>query len=101
MNYSEVHLKNPINSKSITELFGDIKDCNSTHLIINIGAHNFESIEVIKELKNKLIQAELTMKRFKKIAIIHPPEFRNKSEDEERYNYFSNNNEAVNWLEKL
>ena len=101
MNYSEVHLKNPINSKSIAELFGDIKDCNSTHLIINIGAHNFESIEVIKELKNRLIQAELTLKRFKKIAIIHPHDFRNKSEDEERYNYFSNNKEAVNWLEKL
>ncbi len=101
MNYSEVHLKNPINSKNIAKLFDDINNSKSTHLIINIGAHNFESIEVIKELKKRLIQAELTLKCFKKIAIIHPPYFRNKSEDDERYNYFSNNKEAVNWLEKL
>ncbi len=101
MNYSEVHLKNPINSKNIAKLFDDINNSKSSHLIINIGAHNFECIEVIKELKKRLIQAELTLKRFKKIAIIHPPYFRNKSEDDERYNYFSNNKEAVNWLEKL
>jgi hypothetical protein len=101
MNYTEIHVNNPINIKSIDKLMDDIKSCNSSLLIINIGAHNFESIEVIKELKNRLIQAELTLKRFKKIAIIHPPDFRNTSEDEERYNYFSNNKEAVNWVEKL
>jgi hypothetical protein len=101
MKYSEVDLKNPITSKSIAELFDDINDCTATHLIINIGAHNFESIGLIKELKDRLIQAELTLKRFNKIAILHSPDFRNKSNDEDRYNFFNDRNEAVKWLELL
>ena len=101
MNYMEIHLENPINSKSIDNLFTDIESCISPNLLINIGVHNFESIQVIKELKNRFTQAELTLNRFIKIAILHPPNFRNKSNDEKRYNFFSNKNEAVNWLEIL
>lgn len=98
MNYTEVHLKNPINFKSIDQLMDEIKSCNSSLLIINIGEHNFESIQVIKELKNRLTQAKLTLNRFIKIAILHPPNFKNKSNDEERYNYFSDKKEAIDWL---
>ncbi len=83
MNYSEVHLKNPINSKNIAKLFDDINNSKSSHLIINIEAHNFVSIEVIKELKNRLNLEKDILSRFKKIAIIHPPDFRNISDDEE------------------
>ena len=99
MNYSEIILNNPINFKSIDELFEDIKVCNSLNLIINIEAHNFECIEVIKELKNRLSLEKDTMSRFRKLAFLHSPDFSNKSNDEERYNFFSNKKEAVDWLE--
>ena len=98
MNYIEIHVNNPINFKSIEKLMDDIKSCNSSLLLINIGAHNFESIEVIKEFKNRLNIEKDILSRFRKIAFLHPPDIRNKSEDEERYNYFSNKKETNNWL---
>ena len=101
MNYTELHINNPINFKSIDELFEDIKSCNSLHLIINIGEHNFESIEVIKELRNRLNLEKNTLNRFRKIAFLNPPGFENKSDDEDRYNFFSDKNKAVKWLEIL
>lgn len=98
MNYKEILINNPITLKSIDKLFAEIKSCNSSYLIINIGAHNFESIEVIKELKNRLNLERETLSRFRKIVFLHPSGFKNKSENEDRYNFFCDKKEAVDWL---
>lgn len=98
MDYKEILINNPITIKSIDQLIDEIKSCNSSFLIINIGAHNFDSIEVMKRLKDRLNLEKNTLNRFKKIAFLYPSGFKNKSENEDRYNFFSNKKEAVNWL---
>jgi len=98
MYYTEIHFKNPINFISVDQLMDEIKSCISSLLIINIGEHNFESIEIIKELKNKLSLEKDTLSRFRRIALLHPPDFKNKSDDEERYNFSSNKKAAIDWL---
>jgi len=98
MEYKEVLVNNPITKRSIDQLVNEIKLCSSSFLIINIGAHNFESIEVIKELKKRLNLEKITLTQFRKIAFLHPPGFINKSENEDRYNFFCNKKEAVDWL---
>lgn len=98
MSCIELKIKNPITLKSIEELFDDIKDCNSALLLINVGAHNFESIEVLKEFKKMFNQERELLSSFKKIAFLHPAEYQNESEDKNRYNFFSDREKAINWL---
>jgi hypothetical protein len=98
MHYNEIHIKNPITAKSINQLIDDIKSGDTSKLIINIGEHNFESIQVMKELKEKLSAELKYQSRIKKIAFITPPGIMNKSDDENRYRYFYSKEEAVEWI---
>ncbi|MEJ2616030.1 MAG: hypothetical protein P8Z35_13815 [Ignavibacteriaceae bacterium] len=98
MNSNEVSIANPITSKSITKIFDEIKLCNTKYLIINIGEHEFESIEVLKELKNMFIQKKDLLNRFNKIAFLHPASFENISMNTKKYNFFSNREKAKSWL---
>ena len=98
MNVSEVYITNPISHKSIEKLFNDIELCEASLLIVNTGDHDFESIDVLRELKLRFIKEEAKLNRFRRIAFIHPPEVSNKSENEERYNYFCSREEAIVWL---
>ena len=95
MDYKEILINNPITRRNIDQLIDEIKSCNSSFLIINIGAHNFESIEVIKELKNVLNLEKDTLSRFRKIAFLNSSGFKNKIENEDRYNFFCDKKEAV------
>ena len=98
MDYEEILINNPITIRSIEQLFKELKSCQSSSLLINIGAHNFESIEILKKLKDTFYLERNKLGHLKKIAFLHPPDFNNKSENEERYNFFSNREEAVKWL---
>jgi len=98
MEYKEILVKNPITLNSIDQLFVDIKSCNSQFLIINVGSHNFESIEVLKELKSRFNIEANALNRFRKIAFIHSSEIINKSENEDRYNFFFERKDAISWL---
>ena len=98
MHYNEIHIKNPIKSKSVDQLIDDIKTCNTSLLIINIGEHNFESVDVIKELKNRLTTEIRFQTHIRKIAFLIPPGLMNKSDDENRYKYFNDKEGAVEWL---
>ncbi len=100
ISYNELHLKNPITSNSIDQLFLELGSCDTSLLIINSGDHIFESIDVLRELKLRFMKEETNLNRFRKIAFIHPPEVSNKSENEERYNYFFSREEAIDWLLK-
>ncbi len=100
MKYSEIQIDNPIDLKSINKFIKDLGNCETPQLLINIGDHHFESIEAIQELKTRLLNKAAILDRFEKIAIIHPPGFPNESEDEDIYRYFSEQKEAVKWLNK-
>ena len=72
MQYKEIHIKNPITTKSVDQLIDDIKACNTSLLILNIGEHNFESVEVMKELKNRLTTEIRSQIHIRKIAFLIP-----------------------------
>jgi len=98
MYYKEIHIKNPITTQSIDQLIDDIETCDASLLIINIGAHNFKSVDVMKELKNRLTIEIRSQSHIRKIAFLIPPGLMNESDDENRYNYFNDKVEAVEWL---
>ena len=98
MHYKEIHIKNPITTKSVDQLIDDIKTCNTSLLIINIGEHKFESVEIMKEMKSRLTAGIKSQNHFRKIAFIIPPVFMNESDDENRYKYFNDKEKAVEWL---
>ena len=98
MHYKEIQIKNPITTISIDQLIDDIKTCYTSLLKINIAEHNFESVEVMKELKNRL-KAELkSQNHIRKIAFLIPTGFVNESNDKNLYRYFNKKAEAVEWL---
>jgi len=101
LDYRKIHIKNPITNNSIDQLIIDIKSCNPSLLMINIGAQNFESNEVIKEFKNRLELESNTLNSFRKIAFLNPPAYKNKAENTDRYNFFSDRKEAVKWLTSI
>ena len=70
MLYKEIHIKNPITIKSVNQLIDDIKTCDTSLLIINIGEHNFESVDVMKELKNRLTAEIKSQGHIRKIAFL-------------------------------
>jgi len=98
MHYKEIQIKNPISTISIDQFIDDINTSDVSLLILNIGEHKFESVEVMKELKNRLTNELESQNRFRKIAFITPPGFMNKSDDKNRYRYFYDKEEAVEWL---
>jgi len=98
MTIKEILIANPISNESIDQLFDEIELCDSQFLIINIGEHEFESLEVLKNLKNRFNKEKETLIRFKKIAFVHPKKYDNKSQDLNKYNYFCDREKAINWL---
>ena len=99
MNYTEIIIINPITLYSIDKLFDDLLNCDTLNTLINTGEHNFESIEVIKEMKRRFTKENELLDKFRKIAFLHPPEFVNESYDTQRYNYFTCREDAVKWLQ--
>jgi hypothetical protein len=98
MHYKEIHIKSPITTKSVDQLIDEIKACNTSLLILNFGEHNFESVEVMKEMKSGLTDEIKSQSHIRKIAFLIPPGFMNESTDENLYRYFSKKAEAVEWL---
>lgn len=99
MGILEIKVKNPINTDSIELLILEIQETeNYRFLLIDTGDHDFFSIEVIKYFKEEIYAIETHVRKFEKVAFIHPPHFRNESEVPEKYEYFSSKEEAVAWL---
>ena len=98
MNYTEILIANPINMESIKKLFDEIESSTSKKLIINIGEHEFESLDVLKELKKRFYQNQQALNRFSKIAFLHSAKFENISQDINKYNYFSDREKLLDWL---
>ncbi len=97
----EIELKNPLGYYEIMSLKSEIMTAkNYNFLIIDIGKHDFASINVIKYFKEQLLIMEPQLLKFEKIALIHPPEYRNESSNPEIYDYFTSKVEAKKWFLK-
>ncbi len=99
MDINKITLKNPINHQEVDSLV--IKILNGKqqdYLIINFGNHEFETLNVIKYCRKQLENIESHLMNYKKIAMVHPPEYKNESNDEKRLQYFNSESEAMNWF---
>lgn len=99
MNILEVTLVNPIGYTEIECLVSEIKACGMRdYLIIDTGKHDFVSVDVIKYFKAQMQALKTQLLNFKKIALIHPPDYKNKSSEPEIYDYFTSRIEAIDWF---
>lgn len=99
MEILEITLENPISHTEINRLKADIEAeeiCD--YLMIDSGNHDFISLSVIKYFKQQMLALETPLSRFKKIALIHPPEYTNESSNPEKYNYFTSGIKAKAWF---
>lgn len=68
----EIILINPINSQRIITALETIEHDNSDYLLIDSGAHDFASISAMKFLRDRLTGIAILLRRYQKIALIHP-----------------------------
>ena len=99
MNILEIKLKNPIDFKEFNKIKTSLtKSSDFNFLIIDFDKHNFASIDVIKYFKEEFKKLELELRKFQKIAFIHPPEYSNKSNEPNFYELFTSKNDAIEWV---
>ncbi len=67
-------------------------------LIIDSGTHEFEAISAMKYMKDELLAIKKYLERYKKIGVIHPPQYSNVSDDPEKLQYFTSKEDARNWF---
>ena len=90
MEILEIQIENPIDFEGFQTLKSKVE--NSIHhnfLLIDFGNHDFKSIAVIKHFKEGLKSIESSLLKYKRIAFIHPPQFRNESTIPNIFNYFT------------
>lgn len=98
MKITQLKIDNPITKESVDKLFEEIKGAKHGHLIIDVGAHDFESLKTMKYFKHKFLQKRDLIENFSKLAFIHPPQFSNISDQPDTYNYFTSKDDAIVWL---
>ena len=102
MEILEIELKNPISFNEINRF--RIKLLNDENgfdfLIVNTGAHDFESVQVIKYFRDQFELLKDQLSKFKKIALIRPSAYANESTNPEIYNFFDSKEEAEQWFLK-
>jgi len=99
MSILEVNLDNPIDLKSIDDAMAKIhKAQNYDFLVFDVGKHNFESIESLKYLKNKLLELDMSSLCFTKAALIHPKEYPHEKSGSVEYDFFTSKVVAQEWL---
>lgn len=100
-NVLEIIIKNPIGYDEIAYLKSQIMIAkNFSFLIIDTGKHDFVSINIIKHFRAQMQSLEPQLLEFEKIALIHPPEYRNESTNPELYDYFTSIIDAKKWFLK-
>lgn len=101
MNLLEIKLENPIGHDEVIRLRSELISAKRhDFLIIDTGAHDFLSIKVIKHLRDQLSDLEPCLTKFKKIALIHLPQFINESCNPDKYNFFISKEDATKWFLK-
>ena len=99
MNLLEINLENPIGHDEVIRLRSELISAKRhDFLIIDTGAHEFLSIKVIKQLKDQLSDLEPCLTKFKKIALIHLPQYLNECSNPDKYNFFTSKEDATKWF---
>ena len=99
MSILEIDLKNPITHDEINSIEEKLKAIKEfDFLIIDTGEHDFESIGVIKYFRAKMESLAPFLKAFKKIALIRPTQYQNKSTNPDVYDFFDSKEEARTWF---
>jgi len=94
-----IHLSNPIDFHVIDDIEKTLSgNPNAQFLIIDTGNHDFASITVMKYFREQMLAFAPLLKRFKKIAIIHPEQYSNISDSPETYDYFTSQETAFQWF---
>lgn len=102
MNVLKITLENPITFKVVDNLVVQIlNNTQATHLQIDYGAHDFESIDTLKYCKAELMKIEDHLQQFVKIATISIPPYVSESKDPEKLRHFHTEEEAILWLQKM
>lgn len=100
MDVLEIALVNPIGYEEIDCLISEIQTCETCeYLIIDTGNHEFESVKIIKYFREQMQRIKTELLNYIKIALIHPPEYKNESNEPEMYNYFTSRSDAKDWFQ--
>ena len=95
----ELKLKNPISFGEIDQFSQKLLQAvPCDFLIIDTGEHDFQSVEAIKYFRQQFEVLESRLSTFKKIALVRPPEYTNKSTNPKVYDYFDSKTEAIDWF---
>jgi len=98
-NILEISLRNPIGYDEIADLKSQLMIAeNYSFLVIDTGKHDFVSINIIKHFREQMQVLEPQLLKFEKIALLHPPEYRNESSNPKMYQYFTSIIEAKKWF---
>ena len=101
MKLLEIILENPIGHDEIIRLRSELISAKRhDFLIIDTGADDFLSIKVMKHLRDQLDDLEPCLTKFKKIALIHAPQYHDESSSPDKYNFFFSKKDAMKWLLK-
>ncbi|OJJ19884.1 hypothetical protein BKI52_15500 [marine bacterium AO1-C] len=101
MNTLHLHLSNPITLEAVKQLETDILNASAAtydFLIIDTGAHDFETIQVLKALRQTLETLEDSLLQYQKIALIYPAKYDQMSEFPDKLQYFHTQQEAEAWF---
>jgi hypothetical protein len=99
MNLLEIKLENPIGHDEVIRLRSELISAKRhDFLIIDTGAHDFLSINVIEHLRDQLSDLEPCLMKFKKIALIHLPQYLKECSNPDKYNFFTSKENATEWL---
>ena len=101
MNLLEINLEKPIGHDEVIRLRSELISAKRhDFLIIDTGVHDFLSLKVIKHLRDQLSDLEPCLTKFKKIALIHLPQYKNESSSPNKYNFFPSKEDAMKWFLK-
>jgi len=102
MNLLEINLEKPIGHDEVIRLRSELISAKRhDFLIIDTGVHDFLSLKVIKHLRDQLSDLEPCLTKFKKIALIHPPQYHNESIDSGTSIFFTSKEDSLKWFLKI
>ena len=99
MNLLEIKLENPIGRDEVIRLRSELISAKRhDFLIIDTGTHDFMSIQILKELRDQLSDLEPCLTKFKKVALIHLPQYLIDCSNPDKYNFFTSKESATHWF---
>jgi len=101
MKLLEIKLESPIGHDEVIRLRSELISAKRyDFLLIDAGEHDSLSLKVSEYLREQLSDLEPCLTKFKKIALIHIPQYENECSSSDTYKLFTSKEEAMKWLFK-